>query len=112
MQFWDTEPAKPVFDYDVERKRFIDNMEYLSTMPVEEQTLYKKWQEWNSDLPKSMARKPSLAKSFDMIWTPTDIYNKELTIKEIEEFNIGHFIIGESVSHSISKVVKQFIKIS
>ena len=41
MQFWDTEPAKPVFDYDVERKRFIDNMEYLSTMPVEEQTLYK-----------------------------------------------------------------------
>ena len=85
MQFWDTEPAKPVFDYDVERKRFIDNMEYLSTMPVEEQTLYKKWQEWNSDLPKSMARKPSLAKSFDMIWTPTDIYNKELTIKEIEE---------------------------
>ena len=32
-----------------------------------------------------MARKPSLAKSFDMIWTPTDIYNKELTIKEIEE---------------------------
>ena len=33
MQFWDTEPAKPVFDYDVEKKRFIDNMEYLSTMP-------------------------------------------------------------------------------
>ena len=32
-------------------------------------------------------------------------------IKFIKEFNIGHFIIGESVSHSISKVVKQFIKI-
>ena len=32
-------------------------------------------------------------------------------IKQIEEFNIGHFIIGESVSYSISKVVKQFIKI-
>ena len=32
-------------------------------------------------------------------------------IPQIEEFNIGHFIIGESVSHSISKVVKQFIKI-
>ena len=32
-------------------------------------------------------------------------------IKQIEEFNIGHFIIGESVSHSISKVVKHFIKI-
>ena len=33
------------------------------------------------------------------------------TIDQIEEFNIGHFIIGESVSHGISKVVKQFIKI-
>ena len=32
-------------------------------------------------------------------------------IKQIEEFNIGHFIIGESVLHGISKVVKQFIKI-
>ena len=31
--------------------------------------------------------------------------------KDIEEFNIGHFIIGESVSNGISKVVKQFIKI-
>ena len=29
-------------------------------------------------------------------------------IIEIEEFNIGHFIIGESVLHSISKVVKEF----
>ena len=104
MQFWDTEPAKPVFDYDVEKKRFIDNMEYLSTMPVEEQTLYKKWQEWNSDLPKSMARKPSLAKSFDMIWTPTDIYNKELTIKEIEEFHqaLRSGLIFVSVFHQWS----------
>ena len=43
-----------------------------------------------------------------MDYKTTTILNK---IKEIEEFNIGHFIIGESISHSISKVVKQFIKI-
>ena len=43
-----------------------------------------------------------------MDYKTTKILNK---IKQIEEFNIGHFIIGESVSHSISKVVKQFIKI-
>ncbi len=43
-----------------------------------------------------------------MDYKTTKILNK---IKEIEEFNIGHFIIGESVSHGISKVVKQFIKI-
>jgi len=43
-----------------------------------------------------------------MDYKTTKILNK---IKQIEEFNIGHFIIGESVSHSITKVVKQFIKI-
>jgi len=43
-----------------------------------------------------------------MDYKTTKILNK---IKQIEEFNIGHFIIGESVSYSISKVVKQFIKI-
>ena len=29
-------------------------------------------------------------------------------ISEIEEFNIGHFIIGESVFHGLSKVIKNF----
>ncbi len=43
-----------------------------------------------------------------MDYKTTRILNK---IKQIEEFNIGHFIIGESVSHSISKVIKQFINI-
>ena len=32
-------------------------------------------------------------------------------INEIEEFNIGHFIIGESILFGISKVIKHFKKI-
>jgi len=32
-------------------------------------------------------------------------------IKEIEEFNIGHFIIGESIFVGLSKVIKKFKKI-
>ena len=32
-------------------------------------------------------------------------------IKEIKEFNIGHFIIGESIFHSLSSVIKKFKKI-
>ena len=32
-------------------------------------------------------------------------------IKEIEEFNIGHFIIGESIFNGLKKTVKNFIKI-
>ena len=55
--FWDTEPTKPEFNYDVEKKKFIDNLNYLSSMSVEEQTLYKKWQEWNGDLKNTMPKK-------------------------------------------------------
>ena len=32
-------------------------------------------------------------------------------IKEIEEFNIGHFIIGESIFIGLSKVIKKFKRI-
>ena len=32
-------------------------------------------------------------------------------IKEIHEYNIGHFIIGESVFHGLSKVIKNFKKL-
>ena len=38
----------------------------------------------------------------------TKILNK---IKEIEEFNIGHFIIGESIFLGLSNVIKKFKKI-
>ena len=33
-------------------------------------------------------------------------------LKEIEEFNIGHFIIGESIVHGLKNTIKKFIKIS
>ncbi len=32
-------------------------------------------------------------------------------IREIEEFNIGHFIIGEAVFFGFSSVIKEFKKI-
>ena len=38
----------------------------------------------------------------------TEILSK---IKEIEEFNIGHFIIGESIFIGLSSVIKKFKKI-
>ena len=34
------------FDFEAERKKFIDNLDYLKSMSVQEQTLYKKWQEF------------------------------------------------------------------
>jgi hypothetical protein len=75
------------FDYDVEKKKFIDNMNYLQTMSVEEQTLYKKWQEFNKDV-YGMTKKASKFERLDnSIWMPTDIYNEELTVNEIESLN-------------------------
>ena len=38
------------FDFEAERKKFIDNLDFLKSMSVQEQTLYKKWQELNKDL--------------------------------------------------------------
>ena len=32
-------------------------------------------------------------------------------INEIEEFNIGHYLIGESVFFGLSKVIKNFKKV-
>ena len=33
-------------------------------------------------------------------------------IKEITEFNIGHFIIGESIVYGLKNTIKKFKKIS
>jgi hypothetical protein len=83
MSFWDTEPAKPEFIFEDEKRKLIENMNYLMTMSVEEQTLYKKWVELQEE---SIIRdKSQIASLYDTQWKPTDINNKELTIKEIEE---------------------------
>jgi hypothetical protein len=40
MKFWDTgeETNTTTFDYDVMKKKFIENLDYLKEMSVEEQT--------------------------------------------------------------------------
>ena len=82
MSFWDSEPAKPEFIFEDEKRKLIENMNFLMTMSVEEQTLYKKWVELQES---NMVRdKSQIATLYDMQWKPTDINNKELTIKEID----------------------------
>lgn len=82
MNFWDTEPQKPVFDFETEKVKLKENMDYLMTMSVQEQTLYKKWVELQE--PSMIQTKSQIASYYDLQWKPTDINNKELTIKEIE----------------------------
>jgi len=85
MSFWDTEPQKPVFDFESEKRKLIENMDYLMTMSVQEQTLYKKWVELQE--PTMLEAKSQIASYYDTQWKPTDINNKELTIKEIESLD-------------------------
>jgi hypothetical protein len=85
MSFWDTEPQKPVFDFEIEKAKLKENMDYLMTMSVQEQTLYKKWVELQE--PSMIQAKDQIASYYDSQWKPTDINNKELTIKEIESLD-------------------------
>lgn len=86
MTFWDIEDNSIAdFDYQKERKKFIDNMDMLRAMSSEESTLYKKWEEWNSDLKSIFPRMSQLTKHYDNLWIPEDIFDKERTLAEIDE---------------------------
>jgi len=75
---------EPKFDFDKEKKTFVDNLNLLKTMSVQEQTLYKKWMEFNADVYSMTQKATHFSKIEKSIWTPKDINNKEQTIKEIE----------------------------
>ena len=82
-KFWSAEIEDTEFDFEKNKQKLITNLDMLQNMSVEESTLYKKWQEWNKDLHSSMMRLPVLHSYYDNIWRPTDLMNKDLTIKEI-----------------------------
>lgn len=71
------------FNYEAEKQKFIDNMDYLKEQSVQESVLWKKWEEFNKDPQFFMDRADSIDRLEKTLWTPTDIYNKELTISEI-----------------------------
>ena len=75
---------EPKFDFDAERTKFISNLDLLKSMSVQEQTLYKKWQEFNKNEYNMRNKVTNFPKYYNRLWKPTDITNKELTIKEIE----------------------------
>ena len=71
------------FDYEFEKKRFMDNMCFLKNMDVHEQTFYKKWYEVQSY--RDFISRSFITKA--KIWVPTDILDEKLTISEIESIN-------------------------
>ena len=75
------------FNYEAEKQKFIDNMDFLKEMSVQESTLWKKWEEFNKDPQFFMDRADTIDRLEKTIWQPTDIFNKELTIQEINSIN-------------------------
>ena len=74
------------FDFDTEKVKFKEHMDFLKNQSVQENTLYKKWKELTGDF--NNTRDIQLAQIVEAkIWKPTDITNKDLTIKEINELN-------------------------
>ena len=69
-------------DFHKDREDFIKHMASLKTQGVEESTLYKKWEELKQlDNTKEVV---STGVLMDRLWSPTDIFDKERTIEEIE----------------------------
>jgi hypothetical protein len=85
------------FEFDLEKSKFIKNIDYLKSMSAEEQTFYKKWVEVQTY--KDYLNKSGVVKA--KIWTPTDINNIDLTIKELENLNptIVHVTAGSPYEH-------------
>ena len=85
------------FEFELEKSKFIKNIDYLKSMSVEEQTFYKKWVEVQTY--KDYLNKSGVVKA--KIWTPTDITNVDLTIKELENLNptIVHVTAGSPYEH-------------
>jgi hypothetical protein len=94
MKFWDT--TIDTFDFDKSRSEIISNLDFISSMSVQEQTLYKKWVEFNEDLHKSYSRLPVLQSYYDKLWCPTDISNYTQTIQEIQDLQPYVEIVEDS----------------
>jgi hypothetical protein len=103
MNFWDTDTVDDGFDYNLNKKKFIDNMDFLLSMTVEESTLYKKWEEWNKDFKSSYSKLSYYKSLYDDLWKPTDIFNKELTLSELK--NLDPYVEWANTSESSSRWV-------
>ena len=88
------ETEEETFDFDLMKQELIDNLDMLKEMTVQEQTLYKKWQEMNKGGKMSKIKKKLLGYK-NNLWSPTDITDVDLTIKEILEID-PYVVMAES----------------
>lgn len=78
-----------VFNYNLEKSKFINHMNTLKNMSVQESVFYKKYTEIKNY--RDLASKADEVKS--KIWKPTDIFNKTQTISQIENLKPRIFYV-------------------
>ena len=80
-------------DHDNRVKDFVDNMNLLKSLTVEEHTLYKKWEDLNYNFNQEIS---NIRIVKNKIWKPTDLYNKEVTINQIQNLKPKIVLIDSS----------------
>ena len=81
------------FNFETEKQNFVENLDMLKTLSVQESTLYKKWQEFNKDEYKMRTK----AHKFDII--------KSKLWKQLFELNKVDFADFEQLYIQILKFV-------
>ena len=76
--------SEDIFNFDETKQKLIDNLDMLKEMSVEEQTLYKKWQEMNKGGKMAKIKNKLYTYRYNL-WLPSDLDNLEKTIKQIED---------------------------
>ena len=84
IELFDNVQEDEEFNFDWNKQNLIDNLDMLKEMSVEEQTLYKKWQEMNKG-GKMEKIKNKLYNYRTNLFVPSDLDDVEHTIKQIEE---------------------------
>jgi hypothetical protein len=82
-----------VFDFEKNKKKLVDNLNWLVSLEVEEFTFRKKYEEIQL-INNDVRQFHTIAKA--RIWAPTDINDEELTIAEINNLKPKVVVVDES----------------
>lgn len=96
------------FNFETEKQKIIDNLNWLKSLKVKEFTLRKKWEEICSiRLDQTYSNYDNRVKS--MIWKPTDIFDEELTIKEILNLQPKMILVRNDTDLNIWDALRYYV---
>lgn len=94
------------FDFEKEKKLCIDSLNELKSLSVEEFTFRKKWEEINESEDYSIFQNAGLYKN--SIWSPSDINDKTITFREIENLNPKIIVVENDLDDKTWNALRLF----